>query len=242
MLLAAVTGLLIGWLLHTASDRVPRLVMSHPTSLPIQRSSLALGILVASYTSGRGISESTRQLSAISHFWLHLAVETISAGVLAALWGRFGPSWEGMLLAGAYIFFALVTLIDLKYRLVPNLLVYPAIAATLLFQVMVASESLSTTLVGGGLAFSIFYLTARLRPGDLGGGDVKLALLIGLVLGFPRVLWALLVGAGIGGIVAVFLLIHLRDRNARIPYAPFLSTGFMVALLYTPLVFDALSR
>jgi leader peptidase (prepilin peptidase)/N-methyltransferase len=237
ILLAAVIGLLIGWLLHMTSDRVPRLVVASPTGLPVQRSSLAVGILVASYASGRDISAITRQLSTTRHFWLHLAVEAISAGVLAALWGRFGLSWQGMLLAGAYLFFALITLIDLKYRLVPNVLVYPAIAATLLFRTIGAPESLVAALVGGGLAFSIFYLTARLRPGDLGGGDVKLAALIGLLLGFPRVLWALLVGAGIGGIVAVFLLIHLKDRKARIPYAPFLSTGVLAALLYTPLVF-----
>jgi prepilin signal peptidase PulO-like enzyme (type II secretory pathway) len=79
----------------------------------------------------------------------------------------------------------------------------------------------------------------------LGGGDVKLALLIGLALGFPTVLWALLVGVGSGAVTAVTLLIISRrqpqkqawNRKSQIPYAPFLCLGAIIALLYNPLPF-----
>jgi leader peptidase (prepilin peptidase)/N-methyltransferase len=69
----------------------------------------------------------------------------------------------------------------------------------------------------------------------VGGGDIKLAALIGFALGFPEVLWALLVGIGSGGLVALFLLWTRRgDRQTRIAYAPFLCLGAMVALLFNP--------
>ena len=67
----------------------------------------------------------------------------------------------------------------------------------------------------------------------MGAGDVKLAGLIGLVVGFPQVLAALLVGVIIGGLVAVFLLVsRLRKRKEPIPFGPFLVVGAMVVLVW----------
>ncbi|MBK9613771.1 A24 family peptidase [Candidatus Amarobacter glycogenicus] len=89
--------------------------------------------------------------------------------------------------------------------------------------------------LGGGLALAAFVLAAWLRPGDLGGGDVKLAALIGLIFGFPGVLWPLLLGVGLGGMAAAYLLLRGYGRRYHIPYAPFLSLGVFIARLYTPL-------
>jgi len=134
-----------------------------------------------------------------------------------------------------YAFFLLIALIDGKYRLVLNVLVYPAIALTLAYHLVDGRESWTAVLLGGGLALAAFVLAAWLRPGDLGGGDVKLAALIGLIFGFPGVLWPLLLGVGLGGLAAAYLLLRGYGRRYHIPYAPFLSLGVFIALLYTPL-------
>ena len=127
-------------------------------------------------------------------------------------------------------FFLLVASIDLRCRLIPNALVYPAAAATLLVHAPSPGVGLPMALLGGVFRLAPFLLAALLRPGDLGGGDVKLATLIGLVL------WALGVGVLAGGITAVVLLLHPGwERQSQIPYAPFLCTGAIVALLYNPL-------
>lgn len=134
-----------------------------------------------------------------------------------------------------YAFFLLIALIDGKYRLVLNVLVYPAIALTLAYHLVDGRQSWTAVLLGGGLALAAFVLAAWLRPGDLGGGDVKLAALIGLIFGFPGVLWPLLLGVGLGGLAAAYLLLRGYGRRYHIPYAPFLSLGVFIALLYTPL-------
>jgi prepilin signal peptidase PulO-like enzyme (type II secretory pathway) len=170
--------------------------------------------------------------------WLHGASLALSAGFGAYLWGRYGASEQGLLLAGLYGFLLLITLIDVKYQLVLNVLTYPAIGLTLAAQVLLLHVAMRAALVGAGLAFSIFFLTALIRPGDLGGGDVKLAALIGLWHGFPGVLWALLLGVGIGGAATAWITLAKRQKDAgriHVPYAPFLCMGALAAFLYNPI-------
>ncbi|MEI2611214.1 MAG: A24 family peptidase [Candidatus Promineifilaceae bacterium] len=129
------------------------------------------------------------------------------------------------------LFFLLIALIDSKYRLIPNRLVYPALLLTLLGQYWRGSQPFGVVLLGGGLAFTTFALAAWLRPGQLGGGDVKLAALIGCLFGFPAVLWPLLIGIVTGGLAAALLLYQGYNRHYQIPYAPFLCLGVFLALL-----------
>lgn len=130
------------------------------------------------------------------------------------------------------LFFLLIALIDGKYRLIPNRLIYPALLLTLLGQFWFGHYSMIVILLGGGLAFSTFALVAWLRPGKLGGGDVKLAALIGCLFGFPDVLPPLLIGVTLGGIAAAILLHRGYNRHHQIPYAPFLCLGVFLALLW----------
>jgi leader peptidase (prepilin peptidase)/N-methyltransferase len=158
------------------------------------------------------------------------------ASLFAYLWECFGPSWELLLSAFSCSFFLLIAIIDLKYRLVLNVMVYPAMVVALLPRLVLPGGGAVTTLAGGAIGLALFLLTALLRPGSLGGGDVKLATLIGLMFGFPQTLWALALGIVVGGIVAIVLLLTRHGGlKSHIPYAPFLCLGAIVALLYNPL-------
>ena len=67
----------------------------------------------------------------------------------------------------------------------------------------------------------------------MGWGDVKLAALIGFAAGFPLVFVALLIGAILGGMTALILVISKkRGRKETIPFGPFLCIAAMVALLW----------
>ena len=111
---------------------------------------------------------------------------------------------------------------------------FPVVA--LLFCFVPPGEDALTTLLGGAVGLSFFSLVALARQGDMGAGDVKLAALIGLMVGFPQVLWALSLGILAGGVVALFLLLtHLRELDSYMPYAPFLCLGAAITLVYNPL-------
>lgn len=221
MVLVGVIGWLAGWLINWASDYLPRFAstrapekLARPITIPA---------LVA-LASGR---------AAWRDGWtrLHAVVEAGSAVFFGVMWWQLGATTALLFTLVGYCFFALIAVIDFKYRLVLNVLTYPALVALLVFNLLALPEQRTAILLGGGMAFAIFFLTAWLRPGELGGGDVKLATVIGVTFGFPQMLLALLVGAGIGAGVAVMMLTRQAGRKTRIPYAPFLCLGAMALLL-----------
>jgi prepilin signal peptidase PulO-like enzyme (type II secretory pathway) len=227
-LLCALAGLLAGGFLNWAGDYLPRFasVSFESGCQPIP----ALEHLPTSSTSQRSLIRLQKSP------WLGFAVELFAALLFVYLWKRLGPSWELLLLAFTCSFFLLIAIIDLRYRLVLNVMVYPAMVVTLLLRFVLPRSGAVAALIGGAIGLALFLLTALLRPGELGGGDVKLATLIGLILGFPEVLWALALGIVAGGITAILLILTRRGKpKSYIPYAPFLCLGAIVALLYNPL-------
>ncbi|MBK8020059.1 MAG: prepilin peptidase [Chloroflexi bacterium] len=129
-------------------------------------------------------------------------------------------------------FFALIAIIDIRYRVIPNLLTYSGIAVALFANVVIAQRPPLPILLGMVFAFGIFYLVARLRPDELGGGDVKLAALLGAIFGFPLILWVLIVSVVTSG-AAIFYLLSSGGRTLKdtIPYAPFLCLGAVTVIL-----------
>lgn len=160
----------------------------------------------------------------------------LSVVLFTYLGNRFGVSWESIGTALSCSFFVLVAVIDVKYRLVLNILVYPVAGVALACHLFSPDREALMALLGAVMGFALFFLAALANPGGLGGGDVKLAALIGLMVGFPQVLWALALGILAGGVAAIALIIHPRwSGKSTIPYAPFLCLGAIVALLYDPL-------
>lgn len=215
----ALLGLLLGWLVNAASEYLPRFATKPPSGLSARVPGLALLQFLPGHR------------SAAPYFRLHLGIELLSAAFLAGLGvtRSFNVAWG--LLVFSFLVFLLIAVIDLKYRLILNIVTYPAIVVVLLVQLLILQQDVRVILVGGLLAFSIFFLVSYLKPGQLGGGDVKLAALIGLTFGFPQVLLALLVGAGVGAVAAGVLLARRAGLDYRIPYAPFLCFGAMITLL-----------
>ncbi len=129
---------------------------------------------------------------------------------------------------GVLIFLALY---DLKYRTIPNKVVYPAIIITLILSLVSPEVSTGMALVSG-TALSLLLLIPALLLKKMGMGDVKLAFLIGLMTGFPEGIIALFGGIFLGGLVAIILvLLRLKSGKDEMPYAPFLAAGAIVVLL-----------
>ena len=165
-------------------------------------------------------------------------VELASALAFAYLWTRLGATVD-LLLALVYTFvFLLVLVIDLEHRLILNVVILPAT----LFAALASPFSQigwASSLVGGVAAFVIvfgIYIFAEvfsrwrklnIEGGAFGQGDVKLALFMGLVTGFPAVFMAVLATILLGGVGAILFLlyqfaVHRRwAMTAAIPYGPF---------------------
>ena len=155
---------------------------------------------------------------------------------MAALWSygwmAFGPSARTVLLAAHSVVFALVFVIDLEHRLVLNRVVLGGGILAVVGSLVWDYPPLPQALLGALCGFVIFLLINLAKPGGMGMGDVKLAALIGLVLGYPGALYGLCIGILVGGLGALVLLLSRRVQpGSYVPYAPFMVTGALVGLL-----------
>jgi leader peptidase (prepilin peptidase) / N-methyltransferase len=169
-----------------------------------------------------------------------LALELTTAAVLALLLGRFGgqPDMAAFGFLGA-LGVALAA-IDVAVQRLPDPLTLPAypILIALLAAAAIAGHDAAALVRAllGGLALSGSYLLLALaRPGQLGGGDIKLAGLAGLALGWLG--WSTLItGAALGFVLAAIVgLVLLAARRVRldsaISFGPFLLGGALLAAL-----------
>ena len=156
----------------------------------------------------------------------------VAAAAAAAVLVRGGGSPWALVAAGAAVVLVWVAAIDLESRLLPNRIVLPAAAvvaaASLGLGQAAFAEHVLCALAAGGFLFA----AAALRPGDLGMGDAKLALLLGALLG-TAVLSALVIGFGLVA-VAGLVLVARDGRSAlkrQLPLGPFLAAGALATLL-----------
>ena len=136
-----------------------------------------------------------------------------------------GLAFRLVLFVGVLVY---VSFTDLYWRRVPNVVTYPAIIIALCLLLVEPNpvSGLWGALVGG---LVLLIPVLRYGPERAGVGDVKLALFIGLVLGFPATFYALFAAFGIGAIVAGAGLVAGRwHHTSSIPFAPFLALGAII--------------
>ena len=144
----------------------------------------------------------------------------------------------------AFLYLAAISvalaLIDLDVQRLPNTIVLPAyiVGAVLLSAAALLSgapERLATAAVGAGALFALYLVLALVRRGGMGFGDVKLAGVLGLFLGFLG--WGpLAVGAFaafvLGGLFGIALILLRRaGRATAIPFGPWMLAGAWIGIL-----------
>ena len=173
------------------------------------------------------------QCAGVGGGWTILSVllgTALAVGAILWLRGR-GPVEIG-LASGFSVALTALACVDLRCLVIPNRLVYPALAAALLVSGAWPDRGPGEALAGGLGAFATTAVIRTLSRGALGGGDVKLAALCGAVVGSPGVLAAGLVAVVVGGAAAAVLVLARRvEWSARLPYGPFLALGSITALL-----------
>lgn len=125
-----------------------------------------------------------------------------------------------------------VAVYDLHNRRVKNVVTVPVSVLALLLRIAFEGSDFLEVLVAGVVAFLAFFALALILRGGLGMGDVKLAGMLGFLLG-EKVLPALFVGTVAGGVAAAYLLTRSTGRRATMAYGPYLALGGAVAILLT---------
>jgi leader peptidase (prepilin peptidase) / N-methyltransferase len=170
--------------------------------------------------------------------WRYPAVELSTAVLVAACLLVFGLTAYAFLAAGFCAVLVAISAIDIEHRIVPNRIVVPATGVVLVANTLI--DPSVEWLLGGLAGFLFLFIAAVIYPAGMGMGDVKLAALLGVMLG-RNVAVALLAGMLLGMVPSVVLLVRhgSRARKMGIPFAPFLAGGGIVALFFGEPLLDA---
>jgi len=232
---ASVTGLVVGGLLDPLGQRLAERSVDEQR----RRDEAAGGLSAAS-----SADDSARppRLLPVGVSPVRTAGAAVVTGVLTAGGAnRFGAH---LVLVPFTVFFSVlvvVSTIDLSHGLIPRRLVYPGLAAVLGLLVAVAAvdgqwHRLATAGIGAVAAFAVLLVIWWLAPRGIGFGDVRLSALIGLATGWIGLLevYVAFVSAFILGLLGGVATTVLRGtgRRTRIPFAPALAAGAIVAVLW----------
>ncbi len=237
--LAAVFGLLIGSFLNVVVWRVPRgESINHPAShcprceAPIKPYD---NVPVISWLLLGGRCRSCQAAISVRYPLVELA----TAVLFALMAVRFGTH----AVLPAYLYLAAIgvalSLIDLDVKRLPDVIVLPsyAVGALLLGVAAATGHDASRALravIGMAAYYGLFAVLRIAYPKGMGFGDVKLAGVLGLYLGwlgYGVLFVGYLAGALLGGVVGIALLASKRaGRKTRVPYGPFMVAGALLAV------------
>lgn len=188
--------------------------------------------------------------------WQYPLVELVTAGLFVLI----NLSWPlGLQGVGLFqfvysllfiVFFVALAVYDFRWLLLPDKLVFPLVG---LAAAEVAAVSIWLhdwqfawqAMLGAVLLSGLFWVLFQISRGNwIGGGDVKLAMALGLIAGSPlRALMVLFLASLLGCVVSLPLLLKSRrNLQAHIPFGPFLLAATVVVILYGGSLVDAYTR
>lgn len=127
----------------------------------------------------------------------------------------------------------MLSVIDLKSFKIPNKYTFPLIIIMILFSLLSLNTFLNS-LFGLLTGFFAIFLLQVINPNGIGGGDAKLCALLGILLGFPNIIYGILGGFVLGGLFALILLkMKLISKKDYIPYGVY----FFIASIIVYFVF-----
>jgi leader peptidase (prepilin peptidase)/N-methyltransferase len=239
IVLFSLLGLTVGSFLNVCSDRLPqeKSIISPPSHCDACQQKLTARDLVPLF----------------SYLWLRgrcrycgarisprfPAVELATALLFALLTWHYGLSPELVMALIYGCLFLVIFVVDLEHGLVLDIVVYPGIVLAFIFSFFWPDLGIAMAVSGAAIGFGLMLIPYLISRGGMGGGDVKLAALIGLATGFPHVFISLMLAFLAGGLVAIFLLLfRVRSRKEAIPFAPFLAAAAMVTLIWGEAIYD----
>jgi leader peptidase (prepilin peptidase)/N-methyltransferase len=250
LLLVEVTvlGLLVGSFLNVVVHRVPagQSVVRPRSSCPGCGTEISArdNIPVLSWLLLRGRCRSCSAPISVRY----PAVEALTALLFLAMALRFG--WSAELPAFLYLTAVGVALaaIDIDTRRLPDALTLPSyvVGGGLLALAEAVDDTWGTllrALLGMVVLYTFYFVLMLVRAGGMGFGDVKLAGVLGLYLGWLG--WGVLavgafLGFALGAVVGIGLMLAGRaGRKSAIPFGPFMLVGALIAILWGPWLVDA---
>ncbi|MCP2035068.1 leader peptidase (prepilin peptidase)/N-methyltransferase [Planomicrobium sp. HSC-17F08] len=229
----SIFGLVFGSFYNVVGLRVPKnesiaFPPSHCTKCNRQLTALDL-VPVFSYLFLRGRCRSCGE----KIHWVYPLMEAITAVLFAISFWQLGFQPE---LIVALIFVSLLVIItvsDIAYMLIPDKVLLPVGIVLLALRLFIPLDPWWDALLGAAVGFGILLLIAIVSKGGMGGGDIKLFFVIGLVLGTSGTLMTLFFASLIGAIAGIVQLrVRNQDRKTPVPFGPSIALGAVITYFW----------
>lgn len=162
------------------------------------------------------------------------------------------PSMElltGILFALAYVHFGLtaeffvallfismlvcITVSDIAYMLIPNKILLFFLPLLVVGRIFSPLTPWWDSLLGAIVGFGMLYIVALLSRGGMGGGDIKLFFVIGIVLGTVKTLLTLAFASAIGLVIGIIVLrMTKKGRKTPVPFGPSIALAAIILYFY----------
>ncbi len=168
----------------------------------------------------------------------YIVVEFLAGALPVLLYSHFGWGREFLVYWPLSYVLLVLSFIDLDHRILPDKVTVPGMLVGLVVAPLAGItgfwESLIGLVVGGGALYLIAVLGELiLKKESMGGGDIKLAAMLGAFMGWKLVLVGLFVAFFIGAVVGTAVIASKpKDWDRAIPFGPFIALGAVLALLW----------
>lgn len=165
--------------------------------------------------------------------WMYPVMELVTGLLFAFAFTQLGLSLE---LIVAILFISLLVIItvsDIAYMLIPDKILLFFLVPLIVARILSPLAPWWDSIVGAVIGFGVLFLIAVLSKGGMGGGDIKLFFVIGVVLGTMHTLLTLFLASLIGAIVGLITLrIANKGRKTPIPFGPSIAVATIITYFF----------
>ncbi|MFF2755058.1 prepilin peptidase [Psychrobacillus sp. NPDC058041] len=171
--------------------------------------------------------------------WMYPVME-LTTGVLFALaFVELGFSKE-LIVATLFIsLLVIITISDIAYMLIPDKILLFFVIPLIAMRFLSPLTPWWNSILGAIIGFGLLFLIAVLSKGGMGGGDIKLFFVIGIVLGVTQTVVTLFLASFIGAIVGVIILKKAKKgRKTPIPFGPSIAAAAIISYFFGNTIVD----
>jgi len=170
--------------------------------------------------------------------WRYPLVEGLTGAWAVLLFLAFGPTAQAAIFFVLFCLLMVASFVDVDRMMIPDKVTLPGIVLGLALNTLVAPRNIVTFILGAVLAAMALYAVAILgellfKKESMGGGDIKLAAMVGAFIGWKGILLSLFLAVLLGSVVGIVLIVSgLRKRREHIPFGPFIAAGSILVVFW----------
>lgn len=158
-------------------------------------------------------------------------IELLNGVFYVLVYLKYGFNIESILYCILCSVLIVVSMIDLKHKIIPDSLNIIGLIIGIIF-IILDKSLLFYKLIGLGIGLGLF-LAIAVVTNAMGGGDIKLMAVLGLIFGVKGVLFISLFSFVLGAIISIVLLIlKIKSRKDEIPFGPFISLAALIYIFF----------